>query len=170
MRNVIRSPRADDGRRKFEMRYPECMDELLEFIPSSLTRYVHYTLLSIEGMLMVGLLLRRYCPNLRSSYRLSSMKTPSRTGDPSCHPSAHNSYPPTTHLHLHHHHIHTLLYITMDHPPPLNYSCRTTQTPYILRTLKQYSIINIIYHNIINAFRQNKCTIKLNASNKNKTM
>lgn len=49
VRNVIRGPRADDGKRKFEMRYPECMDELLEFIPSSLTRYVYYTLLSIGG-------------------------------------------------------------------------------------------------------------------------
>jgi hypothetical protein len=44
VRNVIRGPRADDGRRKFEIRYPDCMDELLEFIPSSLTRYVHYIL------------------------------------------------------------------------------------------------------------------------------
>jgi len=149
------------------MRYPECMDELLEFIPSSLTRYVYYTLLSIVGMLMVGLLQRRYCQNLRSSYRLSSMKTPSRTGDPSYTLSAHNSYPPPTSS-APSPSPYTLLYIPTDHPPPLNYSYRTTQTPYILRTLKQYSIINIIYHNIINAFRQNKCTIKLNASNENK--
>jgi hypothetical protein len=38
VRNVIKSPRTEDGKRTFEERYKDCIGELLEFIPSTLTR------------------------------------------------------------------------------------------------------------------------------------